>query len=204
MSTTSTLTEGLDHALLLLPKGLDLTNEEEFIQAGILLVSIRNQAVIALGELLAWKMARENAGSDESRDAIFARYAHEWGTSRTSLVRAWVLAVKFPDVERPEDVNWTTAYEVLSGAKTAAEAEAGFEAVTSQGLGVEKVREAKLLQAEGLADGDQWSVPFMFFRGRDIWARSSDGHEVKVWESTEDESDLARAARAISRRRLHL
>lgn len=194
----------LDHALELLPEGVDLTNEDEFIQAGVLLVDQINVARIALGELLEWKMWREHATDDESRDVIFARYAHAWGTSRTSLVKAWVLATKFPEVPRPEDVASTTAYEVLSGSATEQEAQAGMQAVAEYGLGVEKVREAKQLQARGLNKPGEWTVPYLFYRDGDIWARSSDGDEIRVWRADNRDNETAQKAHEVSRRRLHV
>jgi hypothetical protein len=195
---------GLRHALGVLPDGLDLTNEDEFVQAGALLVAHIRTCTIALGELLEWKMRQEMAVTDDSRDKIFGRYAKAWGTSHTSLVRAWVLATKHPEIERPEDIGPTAQYEVLSGSNTPEEAEAGFDAASRFDMGVEKIREAKLLQKLGLNAPDEWDVPYLFYRDGDIWARASDGYEVRVWEPVNRDDPLAKKAREIAKRRMHV
>lgn len=195
-------TDVMIHAIQMLPEGMDLTNEDEFVQAGAMLVDQISACMIGLGEMLEWKLSRERAFDDEGRDRIFSRYAHAWGTSRTTLMKAWVLASKYPDVERPEDVAHTTAYEVLSGSDTPEEAEAGMQAVVQQGLGTEKVREAKALQRDGHNEKGDWSVPFLFYRDGDIWARASDGGEVRVWKAVNEGDKFADAARALSRRRM--
>ena len=193
----------LDTVYALLPEGMDLTREDDFVQAGALLVEQINACTLALGELLAWKLVQEHAGNDASRDRVFARYAHAWGTSRTTLIKAWVLATRFPEVPRPEDVDRTTAYEVLAGSETPEQAEAGMQAVAALGLSAEKVREAKLLHKEGLSAPTDWQVPYFFRRGDDVWARQ-DGEEVLVWKASNQDRELARRAQLVARRRLHI
>lgn len=194
----------LEHALEILPKGVNLENEDEFVQAGALLVEHIRTCTIALGELLDWKMRKEMAVTDDSRDRIFGRYAQAWGTSHTSLVRAWVLVNKHRDVDRPQDLGPTAQYEVLSGSDTPDVAEAGFNTVTQEGYGVEKIREAKMLQAAGLSDPNDWEVPYLFIRGDDIWARTSDGDTVRVWQRDNKDDALANKAATVSKRRLHI
>ena len=197
---------GLDTALAMLPEGINLASEEDFVQAGILLISQIKLNWIAIGELLEWKMRMERAMNDESRDAIFNRYAREWGTSHTSLVRAWVSATKFPEINRPEDVSHTTAYEVVSGSETPEQAEAGFQTVAQDGMGVQQVREAKALQRMGLNSPLDWHVPFLFYRGDDIWGRTHDGYEVRIWTPVKHkgalEREVAKVAVAVARMRL--
>lgn len=194
----------LINAREMLPDGIDLTNEDEFIQAGAMLVDHINGCMLAIGELLEWKLYHEGARDDLSRDRIFARYAHAWGTSRVTLIRAWILATKHPDVARPADVSSTAAYEVLSGSETEEEAEAGMQAVAEQGLSAEKVREAKMLQRAGLNEPRDWTVPYLFYKDGDIWARDSTGDEIMVWKAKNKKDNLARRAQVVSRRRLHV
>jgi hypothetical protein len=194
----------MEHVLATLPQGFDLTNEDEFVQAGALLVDHIRVCTIALGELLAWKLRREMAVTDSSRDQIFGRYAKAWGTSHTSLVRAWVLATKHSSVPRPEDIGPTAQYEILSGSETPEEAEAGFEMATRANMGVEKIREAKMLQSLGLSKREDWEVPYLYFRDGYIWARASNGDRVRVWKRVEEDKKWADKAEAISKRRLHI
>ena len=66
----------------------NLALEEEFIQAGQVLLEIGRKAFLGLGELVAWKMARECAEDEASRSALIARYANAWGVSR-ALRGSW-------------------------------------------------------------------------------------------------------------------
>lgn len=171
MSDLSTVRE-------LLPDGYDLAREEDFIQAGQVLVEIGRKAFLALGELLAWKIARERAEDEPSRTRIVARYASAWGVSRSNLIKALVLCERFPDVDPPADASPTLAYEIVSGSETAEEAEAGMERATSEGWGAQDVREAKMLRAKGLSEG--WERPYLFCRDGFIWARNGTGDEVWI------------------------
>jgi len=196
----------LEMARQVLPEGFDLTIEEDFIQAGALIVENIRFYTVALGELLAWKMYHEGAVSDSDRERVFARYAHEWDVSRSTLVKAWVRVAKFPDLDIPEAgaLNNTKLYEIISGSDTVEEAEAGIRAALANDLSTQKIREAKQLQREGLNEHGEWSVPYLFLRDGDIWGRSSDGHEVLVMRAENRDDPLARRAHAVIRRRLHV
>lgn len=172
----------------LLPDGIDLYSEDGFVQAGQLLVDIGRQAFIGLGELLAWKVEREQVRDRAGRDAIVARYAAAWGVSRSNLHKALVNVARFPEIARPEDQTPTATYEVLSGSDSAEEAEAGMQALCEQGWGVKEVREAKALKRQGLTQA--WELPYLFFRDNAIWARASDGHEVRVMTRVADDDPL--------------
>lgn len=202
---------GLDTVRSLMPEGveleeIDLANEDEFIQIGAILVAHIRLAWIALGELLEWKMRMERATNDESRTAIFKRYADVWDTSPSSLTRAWVLANKFPTVERPEDIGHTTAYEVLAASDNEEQAKLGFDAVVEGGMRVTDVREAAALQREGYNEPGDWTTPTLFFKGNQVWGRTSDGAEVQVWTTVPHEDYesrvLADKVLAVAKRRL--
>lgn len=183
---------------LVLPAGYDLTREEEFVQAGVHLVQLGRTCLLALGELLAWKLAREHADTDAARSELLRRYAGAWGVSLSSLVKAYVSVSRFPGLTRPEDANSTTVYEVLSGAADEADAEAGFDAVAQQGLTAAGVREVKALRALGLIAG--WTLPHLFTRDGWVWARS-DGRQVRVAKLAADTDPLARAGLQLLRMR---
>ena len=196
----------LEMAREVLPEGFDLTIEEDFIQAGALIVENIRFYTVALGELLAWKMYQEEAKTDSDREKIFARYAYEWDVSRSTLVKAWVRVAKFPDLDIPEAgaLNNTKLYEIISGSDTVDEAEAGIRAAIANDMSTEKIREAKHLQREGLNEPGEWSVPYLFMRDGDIWGRCSDGDEVLVMRAENRDDPLAQRSLKVIRRRLHI
>lgn len=181
-----------------LPAGYDLTQEDEFIQAGVHLVHLGRTCLLALGELLAWKLECEGAESDTARSSLFKRYAGVWGVSLSSLVKAYVNVARFPALPRPEETNSTTVYEVLSGAEDEADAEAGFDAVTQQGLTAAGVREVKVLRSRGLIQG--WTLPTLFTRDGWVWARDGQ-RQVRVAKLEPDADPLAQAGMQLLRMR---
>lgn len=187
-----------DNLSQVLPAGYDLTREDEFIQAGVHLVQLGRTCLLALGELLAWKLEREGADTDAARSELFRRYAGAWGVSLSSLVKAYVSVARFPELPRPEDANNTTVYEVLSGASDEADAEAGFDAVTQQGLTAAGVREVKALRALGLIHG--WTLPYLFARDGWVWARDGQ-RQVRVAKLEAEADPLARAGLQLLRMR---
>lgn len=203
--------KGLDTVRSLMPDGveldeIDLSNEDEFVQIGAILVAHINLAWIAIGELLDWKMRMERAESDVSRDVVFKRYANAWNTSHTSLVRAWVLATKFPQVDRPEDIPHTTAYEILAHSDTEEDARLGFGAVTENDLRVADVREAAALQRDGYQERGDWTLPTLYYKGDEIWGRTSNGYEVMVWTPVRYDDpqlrEVAERVKALAKRRM--
>lgn len=161
----------------LLPDGIDLDTEEGFVQAGQMLVDIGRQVFIGLGELLAWKIDREQARDMASQEMLLTRYAAAWGVRRSSLIKALVNVTKFPEVPRPEDQVPTATYEVLSGSDTPEEAEAGLQALCENGWTVRHVREAKALKRQGLT---VWRIPRLFYRDEALWTVDEAGHSVVV------------------------
>jgi hypothetical protein len=192
------MTEALATVRSLLPDGVDLHSEDGFVQAGQLLVDIGRQAFIGLGELLAWKIEREQAQDRAGREQIIARYAAAWGVSRSNLTKALVNVQRFPDVARPQDHTPTLSYEILSGSDSAEEAEAGFDAATANGWGVRQAREAKALKRQGHTE--LWQLPHLFWRDGAIWARGDEGREVLVMAavpSVEDDTLIGAAVGLI-------
>ncbi|NLF00903.1 MAG: hypothetical protein GX601_07985 [Anaerolineales bacterium] len=179
----------------------NLALEEEFIQAGQVLLEIGRKAFLGLGELVAWKMARECAEDEASRSALIARYANAWGVSRANLVKAVVIVTKFPEVERAEDLPPTVTYEVLSGSASAAEAEAGMRTAIGNGWGAADVREAKLLKARGLTPEGEWQRPQLFCRDNVIWLRDAAGAEVWLAQLNPELSEIVQRGIALLRYR---
>ena len=176
----------------------NLETEEGFVQAGQVLIEIGRKAFIALGELLAWKVHREGATDPEGLTAVIQRYAAAWGTSRSSLMKAYVNVARFEEIERPQDTTPTQTYEILSGAEDPQDAEAGFDTMLSEGWGVREIREAKMLRSLGLTEG--WEVPYLFYRDGMLWGRMG-GREFWVAYMNPRRRKLVQAAVAVFRRR---
>lgn len=133
-----------------LPGRGERLTEDEFIQRGAELVELSRVCYLLLGELVAWKIAAEQAVSEDSKRELIARYARAWGLGETRLWKAYVLAVRFPGLALPEDVNPTLAYEVVSGCETETEADEVLDLVLGEGWTVSDVREVKALRALGV------------------------------------------------------
>ena len=185
-----------------LAPGYDLTLEEEFVQAGIDLVDLGRRAFIALGELIAWKIAREQADTHDSRSAIINRYAAAWGVSRSNLVKSVVSVARFPDVEAPPDIPNTTRYEVVSGAVDERDAEAGMDAVTSNGYNAHEVREIKALRADGVLSSGDWNLPQLECTDDGMIVAKRGGSECIVASRVKEGGELAEIAWALIQRRL--
>ena len=179
----------------------NLALEDDFIQAGQLLVDVGRKAFIGLGELVAWKMCRERAEDEDSQSAIIARYASAWGVSRSNLVKSVVNVTRFPEVARAEDLPPTVTYEVLSGSGTPEEAETGMQTAIEQGWGSGAVREAKLLKAKGLTPEGEWRRPHLFHRDGVIWMRDEHGEEVWLAKFNPEITELVQSGVALLRYR---
>lgn len=154
--------------------------EDHVIEAGKELVALGRAAAVGLGELLSVRAEILNVGTDYGRmNELYKYYAQEWGVSKSTVVKAHVVADKYHDVPRPEGVSHTLVYEILSGAESEDDANAGFDIALSEGWNVMDIRVAKALRAAGLTSG--WEVPTMrITEDNDIWARTHDGDWVKV------------------------
>lgn len=172
-------------ALGIIGYGYDLSREDEFVQAGVELVDHAKRAYIGLGELISFKFDMEDVGEDVARaNEIYQRYAAAWGVSRSTLVKARVLADKFNEVERPLDASQTLLYEILAGSETPEEAEAGFDMALAEGWGVTEVRLAKALRAEGLVD--DWECPALYYHDDGVWIERRDGTRAKVMRRSDN------------------
>lgn len=183
----------------------DLDNWEEFIQAGRELIELGRAAFLGLGEIVSYRAEISGAKEDYGKlEQFYHDCAVEWGVSRSSVIKAHVVADKFHEVERPRDVSPTLVYEILSGAKDEEDAEAGFDKALEEGWGVQDVRIAKSLRKAGLTNG--WEVPYLYF-GDDgaIWAKDSQGNRVKVMRRVRDGNDeLAELGLVTLRRRANI
>lgn len=175
-------------------RNYNLHSEEEFLQAGSDLIALGRTCLLSLGNLLQWKLSVEGITDRAGRDKILGRYASAWGVGHSTLYKALINVAKHPEIERPQDVSSTLTYEVLAGSETAADAEAGFEAATSNGWNVKQVREVKFIRALSDDKADKtWMLPALFLDDGCIWARN--GKKLVKIATLEDVrgDDLTRA-----------
>ena len=177
-----------------LPDGVNLANEDEFIQAGVDLVTLGRNVVLALGELLLWKLRAERITDVESRTALLNRYAGLWGVSAASLQKAYVNVTRFPELPRPEDANSTLTYEILSGARDEVDAEIGFITAIALGYGAAQIREAKFLREHMGMDG--WELPTLAYDAGQFTVKR-EGVESPILVRSNQDNDLVQQGLAL-------
>jgi hypothetical protein len=177
-------------------------SEEEFVERGRTLAELHRMAGEALGRHIDYKLTGTTA--DETRTEILQHYAAEWGISRSTLTRYWVIATRFTDIERPADVADTTIYEALAGTQTPAEAEEALDAVTGHGMGLQELREVKELR--GKHGYQTWEPPRLYLRQDRIYVKVGDREAlvaivVEVGGEDEESADLVRIGQHLLKRR---
>ena len=180
------------------PQPDEIVTWPEYIQRGVEVIELARDCFMVLGQLVevGWqRYADKQAGKRK----FAAKLAAEWGCSRSTITKAWVLhGTQLP---LPEDAPPTLAYEVISSTDDPAEQEERLEKAMEEGWTTHDVREVKRLANVW----DRWERVRLALRDDGtLLARNGSSDWVRIGRLENGDDDVARAGVELARHRLRV